>query len=98
MADGDFIDIEVAYAQPDCQVIVPLRVPVGTSAGEALRRSGLLDRFPAIDPSSGGIGIFGQRVTPGTALAQGDRVEIYRALEIDPKEARRLRAARTRKR
>ena len=98
MADGAFIDIEVAYAARDCQVIVPLRVPSGTSAEEAVRQSGLMDRFPAIDPGGDDIGIFGQRVSPATLLAEGDRVEIYRPLEIDPKEARRLRATRARER
>lgn len=97
MAEDELIDVEVAYALPDCQVIVALRVPAGTSAREAVRRSGLLQRFPAIDLRGGGLGIFGQRVSPNTPLDSGDRVEIYRALAIDPKEARRRRAARARK-
>ncbi len=46
MTDDAFIDVEVAYAQPDCQVIVPLRLSVGVSAREAVQRSGLLERFP----------------------------------------------------
>ena len=98
MADDATIEIEVAYAEPGCQVIVPLRVPAGTSAGEAVRLSGLMDRFPAIDPGRDSLGVFGVRVPPTAPLVEGDRVEIYRPLEMDPKEARRLRAARTRKR
>jgi putative ubiquitin-RnfH superfamily antitoxin RatB of RatAB toxin-antitoxin module len=97
MADADFIDIEVAYAEPDCQLIVPLRVPAGTSAEQAVRRSGLMQRFPAIDAGPGCIGVFGVPVPPDTLLAQGDRVEIYRPLRVSPKEARRLRALRSRK-
>ena len=45
MAETKLIDVEVAYAQPDCQVIVALRVPDGTRVEEAVRRSGLLQRF-----------------------------------------------------
>ena len=96
MADGDLIDVEVAYAQPDCQVIVPMRVPPGTSAEEAVRRSGLMERFPAIDPRGDSIGVFGIPVSPCAPLVQGDRVEMYRPLQVNPKQARRLRAARSR--
>ncbi len=98
MAEGDFIDIEVAYAEPDCQVIVPLHVAAGISAGEAVRQSGLLERFPGIDLRIDGIGVFGIPVSPCVLLAHGDRVEVYRPLQVDPKEARRLRAARSRAR
>ena len=94
MAEGALIDVEVAYAEPGCQVIVPLAVPEGTSAREAVRRSGLLERFPAIRLDEQSLGVFGQSVSPCTPLAAGDRVEIYRPLEINPKEARRARAAR----
>ena len=97
MADDATIEIEVAYAEPGCQVIVPLRVPAGTSAGEAVRLSGLMDRFPAIDPGRDSIGVFGVPVSPTAPLAEGDRVEIYRPLQVSPSEARRRRAARSRK-
>ncbi len=98
MAEGEFIDVEVAYAKPDCQVIVRLRVVAGVSAREAVRQSGLLQRFPGIDLRNVGIGLFGTPVSPCAPLAQGDRVEIYRPLQVQPKEARRLRAARSRAR
>ena len=98
MADEPFIDVEVAYATPDCQVIVPLRLSAGIPAGEAVRRSGLLERFPELDSRKLSIGVFGNPVPPCAPLAQGDRVEIYRPLQVDPKEARRLRAARSRER
>ena len=96
MTDDAFIHVEVAYARPDCQVIVPLRLSVGVSAGEAVQRSGLLERFPEIGTGELSIGVFGTAVSPCAPLAQGDRVEIYRPLQVDPKEARRLRAARSR--
>ena len=98
MAEGELIDIEVAYAKPDRQVIVRLRVAAGVSVREAVRQSGLLQRFPGIDLRNDAIGLFGNPVSPGARLAQGDRVEIYRPLQVDPKEARRLRAARSRAR
>jgi putative ubiquitin-RnfH superfamily antitoxin RatB of RatAB toxin-antitoxin module len=97
MDDVRLIDVEVAYAQPDCQVIVALRVPEGTSAEDAVRRSGLMRRFPGIDPAVNDLGVFGRRVSPRAPLSAGDRVEIYRPLVIDPKEARRRRAARSHK-
>lgn len=95
---GALIDIEVAYAEPDKQMIVPLHVPVGTSAREAVRRSGLLERFAGIDLNEAVMGVFGIQVSPCAPLANGDRVEIYRPLRVDPKTARRHRAARSRAR
>lgn len=94
MAERALIDVEVAYAEPHDQAVVSLKVPAGTSATEAVRRSGLLDRFPGIDLRKNSLGVFGVPVSPCAPLAPGDRVEIYRPLQVDPKEARRLRAAR----
>lgn len=96
MAEVDVIDIEVAYAEADEQVIVALQVPAGTSAGEAVRRSRLAEQFPHMDSNTAAIGVFGIPVSPCAPLAQGDRVEIYRPLQVDPKEARRQRADRSR--
>jgi putative ubiquitin-RnfH superfamily antitoxin RatB of RatAB toxin-antitoxin module len=98
MADGEFIDIEVAYAEPGEQLVVALRVCAGISAGEAVRQSGLAERFPNIDVNKLSVGVFGVRVAPCAPLAHGDRVEIYRPLQVDPKQARRNRAARSRER
>lgn len=98
MAERREIAVEVAYAEPAQQAIVTLRLPAGASAGDAVRLSGLLERFPAIDWPGASIGIFGRPVSPRAPLAEGDRVEIYRALQVDPKEARRLRAARSKAR
>lgn len=96
MTESREIGVEVAYAEPDCQAIVSLRLPAGASAGDAVQRSGLLERFPGIPWPGAPIGIFGKPVAPSASLAEGDRVEIYRPLRVDPKEARRLRAARSR--
>lgn len=84
--------VEVAYAKPEVQVIVPLELPEGATAEAAIRASGLLARFPEIELAANKIGIFGKPCGLGQGLRPGDRVEIYRPLLADPKEARRGRA------
>jgi len=84
------IRVEVVYATPGSLDAVELRLPAGATAAQAVKASGICERHPGIDP--GCIGVFGRRVTSQTRLADGDRVEIYRPLPIDPKEARRRRA------
>ena len=86
------VDIEVAYATSDVQAIVGITTPQGTTAGAAVRQSGLLARFPGINGAELHIGIFGVACKPEQVLRQGDRVEIYRPLLHDPKDARRQRA------
>ena len=87
------IRVEVVYALPGEQVLIALEVGQGTTALQALEHSGLLRRYPEIDPA-GPIGIFGRVTDPDTPLRDGDRVEIYRSLLADPKDARRARARR----
>jgi len=84
--------VEVAYALPDRQELIPLEVEAGTTALEAIERSGLALRQPDIELSAGRVGVFGTLVALDTPLHDGDRVEVYRPLPGDPKEARRLRA------
>ncbi|WAK03653.1 RnfH family protein [Methylobacter sp. YRD-M1] len=88
------IDVEVAYAKPEEQVILSLKVPEGASVEQAIKASGLLARFPEIEPSEIKAGIFGNVCRMDQVLKQADRVEIYRPLFHDPKEARRQRAAK----
>ncbi|MFA5985159.1 MAG: RnfH family protein [Methylococcaceae bacterium] len=89
------IEIEVAYAKPDEQVIISLKMPVGITAGEAIMASGLLVRYPEIDLEVNKIGIFSRICGLDQVLQPADRVEIYRPLLNDPKEARRQRAAKS---
>lgn len=89
---ADEIGVEVAYARPDEQVILPLRLPATATVEEAIRRSGLLERFPEIDLAKNKVGIFSKITKLDTTLRDKDRVEIYRALIADPKEVRRKRA------
>lgn len=102
MADFDLITVEVAYALPAKQKIIALLVEPGTTALEAVRRSKIGDHFPELDITNAKLGIFGQSLgTKGLDTADkhilhaGDRVEIYRPLASDPKEARRKRAEKT---
>ena len=84
--------VEVVYATRERQKLVSLEVENGCTVGEAIERSGLQDEFPdlVIDPRA--VGIFSRKVPPEHVLQPGDRVEIYRPLIADPKEARRQRA------
>ena len=99
MADFDLITVEVAYALPHKQKILSLLVEPGTTALQAVERSGIVKHFPEIDIANAKMGIFGQSLgTKGLdtaasrVLHEGDRVEIYRPLISDPKDARRKRA------
>lgn len=91
------IRVEVAYALPEKQFLVELAVNDTTSAIEAIRQSGLFRLYPELEKQDMEIGIFSKPVALDTRLKEGDRVEIYRPLTIDPKEARRLRAAAKKK-
>ena len=88
------IDVEVAYANPEQQVIVALEMQEGVTVEQAIQASGLLNRFPEIDATDLKVGIFGSVCKLDQPLRQADRVEIYRHLIHDPKEARRQRAVK----
>ena len=86
---AETIRVEVAYADPQRQFLRTVEVVAGSSAADAIAASGILAQLPGFVPA--GIGIFGQRVESDTRLRDGDRVELYRPLRIDPKQARRNR-------
>lgn len=88
----ELIRVEVAYARPEKQIILPVDVEEGSTALDAVNRSGIIEHFPEIDLSTVKMGIFGKAQKPDTPLRAGDRVEIYRPLIADPKESRRRRA------
>ena len=91
------IDIIVAFATPSKQIEIPLCVEKTCNVAVAIRRSGILEQFPEIDLPNSVVGIYNKRVNLDAALRDKDRIEIYRPLTIDPKEARRLRAQRYKK-
>ncbi len=86
--------VEIAYAKPQEQVILSLEVDAKTTVETAIRQSGLLQRFPEIDLEINKVGIFGKACKLEQILREGDRIEVYRPLVADPKEARRSRAAK----
>ena len=88
------IDVEVAYATPEQQMIIALKMLEGATVEQAINASGLLDCFPEIAAGDIKAGIFGNICKLDQHLRQADRVEIYRPLIHDPKEARRQRAAK----
>jgi uncharacterized protein len=87
------IPIEIAYALPAQQIILKLQIEEGATAEQAIRVSGILEKFPEIDLEQNKIGIFGKLGKLDAVLREHDRVEIYRPLIADPKEVRRQRAA-----
>lgn len=86
------IQIEVAYATPERQQIIPLRVPQGTTVADAIERSQIKNYFPEIDLNEQKVGIWSKAVKLEHELREGDRIEIYRPLIADPKAVRRRRA------
>ncbi len=87
------IQVEVAYARPDEQVILTLQAAPGTTLVQAVEQSGILRLFPEIDINTNKFGVFGKMAKADAELREGDRVEIYRPLIADPKEQRKKRAA-----
>ena len=87
-------EIEVAYALPDEQILLKTQVEQGATVLDGLEQSGILKKFPQIDIQTVAVGIFGKKSKLDAALSAGDRIEIYRPLIADPKEARKKRAAK----
>jgi hypothetical protein len=86
--------VEVVYALEHTQDCSWVDLPAGSCAIDAVRAAGILVRHPEIDLTQHKLGIYGKVVAADAPLADGDRVEIYRPLVLDPKEARRRRALR----
>lgn len=91
MEKSDSIHVEVAYAKPSIQVIIPFEVPLGTTVLQVIEQTGILKKFKDIDLNQNKVGIFSKPCALDTLLREGDRVEIYRPLLADPKEIRRRR-------
>jgi uncharacterized protein len=91
------IRVEVAYALRERQALIALDLDRSSTVEQAIRRSGILKAFPEIDMARSPVGIFGRPTSLETQVRDGDRVEIYRPLIADPKDARRERARRTKR-
>lgn len=88
------LQVDVVYARPERQELVRVVLPHGATLRAAVQASRLASRYPEIELPTQVFGIFGEKASPDTVLEDGDRVEIYRALVADPKQARRRRALR----
>ncbi len=89
------IKVEVAYALPEKQMILPVTIKRGATMYDAVKQSGIATRFEGLDIESAPMGVFGkaERKPKERVLEDGERVEIYRPLIADPKEVRKKRAA-----
>ena len=90
---AETLKVEVCYALPDKQELIPLRLPSGATLKQAIEASGLLEKHPEIDIGKNKFGIYAKLSKLDTVLRDRDRVEIYRPLIADPKEVRKQRAA-----
>jgi uncharacterized protein len=96
MAPADIV-VSVVYCAPGIEDVTSLALAAGSCVADAIAVSGVVARHPELAARLD-VGIWGRAVAPDTALADGDRVELYRPLTIDPKEARRKRAEVRRRR
>lgn len=90
---AELIQVEIAYAKPDRQDVISVKLPEGSTIQQAIESSGLLQRNPEIDVAKAKVGIYGKLSKMDTIVRSRDRVEIYRPLIADPKEVRKQRAA-----
>ncbi|WP_322882023.1 RnfH family protein [Pandoraea sputorum] len=90
------LNVEVCYALPGEQTIVPVTLAQGATMRDAIEGSGLLQRFPELDLGRMRVGVFGKVRALDAAVEAGDRVEIYRTLKADPKLARQRRVEKVR--
>lgn len=88
--------VEVVYALPAKPHRVHLELEKGATVGEALNAVRRISPFDSLPLESVNVGVFGRPASRDTVLGPGDRVEIYRPLEMDPREARRRRAEQRR--
>jgi putative ubiquitin-RnfH superfamily antitoxin RatB of RatAB toxin-antitoxin module len=93
IANAPGIEVTVVLALPDRATQIGVRLPTGATLGDALEASGLAERHPDVDMARARVGIFGKLSDRKAVLADGDRVEVYRALIADPMERRSRRAA-----
>ena len=89
---AELVNIEVVYAEASRQLVRRVVVPAGSTVMQAIEASGLTREVAGLVVDPARLGIFSRKATPDQVVGEGDRVEIYRPLTLDPKEARRRRA------
>lgn len=82
-------EVEIVFASPDRQLLKSVLVAAGETVGDVVAKCGLREDFPEIEFDSLAVGIWGREVERYRPVKEGDRIEIYRPLEMDPREARR---------
>ncbi len=94
MADASTatVTVEVCFAQPAEVFLVTLSLPAPATLAQAVASSGVQQRYPTLDLTAAKMGVWGKLRSADALLRDGDRVEIYRPLQADPKESRRRRA------
>jgi len=95
MPERPVIHVSVVCAAPDRVFLRELQLPQGASVSDAIEASGFRQAWPEVPVSAERLGVFARKVDFTTSLQEGDRVEIYRALKVDPKDARRRRAKKS---
>jgi uncharacterized protein len=91
---AELVQVYVSYAVEQREFIRTMQVEQGTTIGQAIEQSGVLEAFPDINLATAPVGIYAKKKTLDTVLRERDRVEIYRPLVADPKDSRRRRAAK----
>ncbi|CAN7362738.1 RnfH family protein [Massilia sp. LjRoot122] len=88
------LQVVVCYASAHAEFLRPMKVAPGTTIGQAIEMSGVLEAYPDINLTTQPVGIYAKKKTLDTVLRERDRIEIYRPLVADPKDSRRKRAAK----
>ncbi len=86
------MQVEVVFALAEKQVLLSVELPAGATVGDAIDRSGLARQFPDCDIRGLQAGVWGKPADFDHPVRDGDRVELYRPLAMDPRDARRLKA------
>ena len=95
MQSGPHIEVEIVYGKSGAARIIRQTVPEQATIRQVIEQSGILDLYPDIDLDHNKVGIFSRKKELRDPVQAGDRIEIYQALKVDPKEARRRRAKKT---
>jgi putative ubiquitin-RnfH superfamily antitoxin RatB of RatAB toxin-antitoxin module len=89
--------VTVVHARPGAQHVIRVELAAGATVGSAVQASGLLQLEPDLARRPLEVGLWNRRVSLDAIVRDGDRIEVYRPLQIEPMEARRLRAATRRR-
>ena len=89
------VEVEIVYGKTGSARVIRQKVPDRTTLRQAIEQSGILEMYPEIDLNENKVGVFSKKRELRDLVRDGDRIEIYLPLKVDPKEARRRRALRS---